>query len=397
MSAEPEVITISTYDEAKDAYRQKDLRQALYDAGEVIMGDVLVNLHGSEHRDRRRLENRLFRRETYETYERTLFPPIIESTLAPHVATGRAELVDLGHQLMMNLAASTAGVDRPLGTPDETHRLYDYLMRFIEGATLAHFTGDKEAKRNEVAAKLSEFDAEFVMPSLARRRAIQSEGGELPKDVMSILLANEDQLHLPHDILVREVAFYLLAGAHTSATAFTRVTHNIFRWLADHPEDATLISSDRSFVQRCTHETVRLQPSSPVAMRWALSDVQLKSGRSIPRGSKVIIDLLAVNRDASVFGGDAEEFNPHRRTPDGVSQYGLSFGSGMHACIGQDLAAGLTAVDEVDAEHTYGLVPCAVQALFDHGARPDPNDPPVMDESTTRPYFGRYPVVFGDR
>ncbi|MEY3092994.1 MAG: hypothetical protein RIU67_1777, partial [Actinomycetota bacterium] len=73
---------------------------------------------------------------------------------------------------------------------------------------------------------------------------------------------------------------------------------------------------------------------------------------------------------------------------------GLSFGSGMHACIGQDLAAGLTAVNSVDAEHTFGLVPCAVQALFDHGARPDPNDPPVMDESTTRPYFGKYPVLF---
>jgi len=44
--SEPETITITTYDEAKDAYRQKTLRQALYDAGEVIMADVIVNLHG---------------------------------------------------------------------------------------------------------------------------------------------------------------------------------------------------------------------------------------------------------------------------------------------------------------------------------------------------------------
>ena len=79
---DPTVVTITTYEEAKDAYRQKSLRQALYDAGEVVMGDVLVNLHASEHRDRRRLENRLFRRETFELYERHLFPPIIEATLA---------------------------------------------------------------------------------------------------------------------------------------------------------------------------------------------------------------------------------------------------------------------------------------------------------------------------
>lgn len=387
-------ITITSFDEAKDTYRQKDLRQALYDAGEVIMGDVLVNLHGAEHRDRRRLENRLFRRETFELYENTLFPPIIADTLRPHLEAGRAELVDLGHQMMMNLAAGTAGVDRPLGTPEETHRLYDYLMRFIEGATLAHYTGDRDVKRAEVAAKLAEFDQEFVVPSLARRAALRDSGADLPKDVMSVLLANEDQLHLPHEVLVREVAFYLLAGAHTSATAFTRVIHNMFKWIEAHPEDAELAKTDGSFVQRCTHETIRLQPSSPVAMRWALADMTLKSGRQIPQGAKVVIDLLSVNRDRSVFGDDAEDFNPRRTTPDGVPLYGLSFGSGMHACIGQDLAAGSTWVDQVGDDHLFGLVPCAVQALFDHGVRPDPKDPPVMDESTTRPYFGRYPVIF---
>ncbi len=391
----PETFTVITYDEAKDTYRRKDLRQALYDAGEVIMADVLVNLHGAEHRDRRRLENRLFRRDAVQLYERQLFPPIIADTLAPHVAAGRAELVDLGHQLMMNLAALTAGVDRKLGTPEETHRLYDYLMRFIEGATLAHFTGDRDAKRAEVAGKLNEFDVEFVTPSVDRRRALLDAGEPLPQDVLSTLVANDDNLHLPHDAIVREVAFYLLAGAHTSATAFTRVTHNIFKWLESHPGDGELVRNDRLFVQRCTHETIRLQPSSPVAHRWALSDMELKSGRQVPKGSKVVIDLLSVNRDTSVFGADADEFNPHRQTPDGVPLYGLSFGSGMHACIGQDMAAGLVFnPDTTIDDHVFGLVPEAVQALFDRRAQPDPHDPPVMDESTTRPYFGRYPVVF---
>ncbi len=394
--SEPEVITITDYAEAKETYRQKDLRQALYDAGEVVMADVLVNLHAGEHRDRRRLENRLFRRETFELYERELFPPIIEATLAPDLAAGRSELVDLGHRMMMNLAALTAGVDRPLGTPDETRHLYDYLMRFIEGATLAHYTGDREAKRDEIAAKLSAFDDEFVTPSMQRRQAMLDRGEAPPKDVLSILLANEDALHLPHDVVVREVAFYLLAGAHTSATAFTRVAHNIFTWLAQHPDDADLVRTDRLFVQRCTHETVRLQPSSPVAMRWALDDIDLKTGRHIPKGAKVVIDLLSVNRDTEVFGTTAESFDPTRELPDGVPAYGLSFGSGMHACIGQDLAAGLVFDgDSAMEDHIFGLVPEAVQVLFDHGARPDPDEPPEMDDSTTRPYFGRYPVVFG--
>jgi hypothetical protein len=67
----------------------------------------------------------------------------------------------------------------------------------------------------------------------------------------------------------------------------------------------------------------------------------------------------------------------------------------MHACIGQDLAAGLLPDPSADGEQLFGLVPEAVQALFDAGARPDPDDRPEMDESTTRPYFGRYPVLLG--
>ena len=395
MSDEPTVVTITEYHEARDVYRQKDLRQALYDAGEVIMADVLVNLHGTDHRDRRRLENRLFRRDTFELYERELFPPVVAATIAPEVAAGKAELVDLGHRMMMNLAALTAGVDRPLGTPDETRHLYSYLMLFIEGATLGHYTGDKEAKSAEVSAGLSRFDTEFVTPSLERRQAMLDRGEELPRDVLSVLLANEDALHLPHDVIVREVAFYLLAGAHTSATAFTRVLHNMFTWIAEHPEDADRARTDPLFVQRCTHETVRLQPSSPTGMRWALEDVELRSGRVIPKGAKVVIDLLSVNRDTSVFGDDADQFNPNRELASGVWAYGLSFGFGMHACIGQDLAAGLLRQDETEEQHLFGLVPEAVQAMFDHNVRPDPNDPPEMDASTTRPYFGRYPVLLG--
>ena len=397
MTDEATVITITGFEEAKEVYRQKELRQALYDAGDVVMGDVLVNLHGSEHRDRRRLENRLFRRETFEMYERELFPPIIESTLAPDIAVGRSELVDLGHRMMMNLAALTAGVDRPLGTVEETRRLYRYLMTFIEGATLAHYTGDRDAKRNEVAAELHLFDEEFVVPSIERRSVLRDAGEELPKDVLSILLANDDALDLPHEVIVREVAFYLLAGAHTSATAFTRVSHHVLTWLQDHPEDAELVRTDRLFLQRCTHETVRLQPSSPVAMRWALADIDLKSGRHIPEGAKVVIDLLSVNRDPSVFGDRADEFDPHRALRDGIPAYGLSFGSGMHACIGQDLAAGLLFHEESTVDdHIFGLVPEAVQMLFDAGVRRDPDDAPEMDESTTRPYFGRYPVLLGN-
>jgi cytochrome P450 len=395
-------ILVTTPDDARECYRNKNLKQALYDDGEVIMGDAIICLHGDEHRQRRRLENRLFRRDTFYHYERELFPEIIEETVKPYIADGHVELVSFGHQLMMNLSASTAGVDRPLGTPEETFHLYDYLTTFIEGATLAHYTGDKDAKRAEIQAQLEAFDDEFLGPGIARRQALIEEfdageidEDELPKDVLMVLLRNVDKIPLSRESIRREIAFYLLAGAHTSATAFTRCMHHLFTWLDTHPEDADRVRNDRVFVQRATHETIRLQPSSPTAMRWALDDIELSSGVEIATGDRVVIDLTVVNRDKATFGEDADDFNPERELMEGVAPWGLSFGHGMHACIGQDLAAGLVfEPDETIDDHLFGLVPVAVQTMFDHGCRPDPDNPPEMDDSTTRPYFGKYSATF---
>jgi cytochrome P450 len=393
---EPTVV-LSTFADAKDAYRSRDLRQSLYDEGEVVMADVLVNLHGDEHRARRRVENRLFRRNTFELYERELFPAVTEATIAPYVAAGRADLVPLGHELMLNLAALTAGVDRPEGTAAETARLYAYMMRFIEGATLAHSTQDKDAQRVVIAQALEDWDAEFLTPSIERRRALGPD--DQPRDVLACLLEHQDELGaghaaLSHGALRREVAFFLLAAAHTSATAFVRAIDHLLDWIAAHPEDAERAAGDALFVQRCVHETVRLNPSSPTGRRRALARVRLRSGTEIPEGATVVIDLQAVNRDPALFGADPDRFDPYRTVSPGVAPFGLSFAAGMHVCIGQDLAAGVVPGSDVDpATHLFGLVTGAVQHMFAAGVRRDPDAPPERDANTARPYWGRYPAL----
>ncbi len=389
-----ETVVLTTFADAKDAYRSRDLRQSLYDEGEVVMADVLVNLHGDEHRARRRVENRLFRRDTFELYERDLFPDVVAATLRPYVAEGRADLVPVGHELMLNLAAVTAGVDRPAGSAEETRRLYAYMMRFIEGATLAHSTRDKTAQRAVIAQALRDWDAEFLAPSIARREALGPDAA--PRDVLACLLRHRAELGLGHEALRREVAFFLLAAAHTSATAFVRCVDHILGWVQAHPGDARKVADDPFFVQRCVHETVRLNPSSPTGRRRALAPVRLRSGTEIPQGATVVIDLLAVNRDPEVFGPDATAFDPHREVPAGVAPFGLSFAAGMHVCIGQDLAAGVVpGTGATPEDHLFGLVTGAVQQLFGWGVRRDPDDPPERDANTARPYWGRYPVLLG--
>lgn len=394
------MLTVTTFDDAKEIYRHKDFKQALYDAGEVVMDGVLVNLHGDEHRARRRLENRLFRRETLVHYERDLFPRVIEETLEPHVAIGHGELVELSHQLMMNLAALNAGVDRPLKTKEETDSLYGFMMNFIEGATLAHTTRDPQEVTKEVEVAKSKFNTQFLAPSIKRRQqlikaAATDDTVVIPKDILTELLKNEDSLHLPDEIILKEIAFFLLAGAHTSATAFVRTLDNLFTWLEQHPEDQSLVKTDRSFVQRAMFETIRLNPSSPTAMRRATTDITLKSGTMIPKDSLVTIDLMSVNRNVDIFGPTASNFNPHRviATPN-IAPWGLSFGHGMHACIGQELAAGLSERSQETSEFEYGLATVAVQAMFDRNVAPDPHQPAKMDTTTKRPYWGSYHVIF---
>lgn len=215
--------------------------------------------------------------------------------------------------------------------------------------------------------------------------------------MLTTLLGHEDELALPPHVLRREVAFFLLAGAHTSATAFVRSIDHVLDWVEKHPEDRERVTGDPLFVQRCVHETVRLNPSSPVGQRWALDEVVFKDGLTVPQGAKVIIDLAAVNRDEAVFGPDAADFNPHREVPQGVGPFGLSFAAGIHVCIGQDLAAGVVPRRDapVAEDHLFGLVPGAVQYMFNQNVRRDPDNPPQWDTQTKRPYWGTYPALLG--
>jgi cytochrome P450 len=395
-------IVLTGYHDVIAAYRNRDLRQALFDEG-VVMQDVLINLHGDDHRARRRLENRLFRRETFTYYERDLFPQIVAETLDPHIAAGRAELVSLGHQMMMNLGALSAGIDRPAGTPEESFRLYEFMMIFIEGATIANYLGDKAALEAKVRDALAAFDREFVAASVERRRDLlaRAERGdlpesELPRDVLTVLLRNVDELALSDDIILRETAFYLLSGAHTTATSFTRTVHRLLDHCERHPDTRRRIVSDERFVQRAVHEVLRLEPPSPLRRRRATRDSVLADGRAVAVDQFVDLDLIVANRDPSVFGPDADVFDPDRVLPRDIPPWGTSFGTGMHACIGQDLAAGCLADDDnPEADELLGLVPLAVQSLFRAGVRRFAHDPPVLDELTSRGYFKRYPVELG--
>jgi cytochrome P450 len=395
-------VNVTAFQDASAALRHPDLAQCMYDAGAVVMDQVLLSLHGEAHRVRRLLEFRVFRKNFFAYYEHEVFPPTLHATLQPYLDAGRANLIEFGYRVTINLTADFAGIDRPERTSEETEVLFGLVKKFSEGATLVHSKRDRSEVEREVRAALEVLEQRFLKPSIARRLSLlerfaadEIEEGALPRDVLTVLLRNEDKVELPPEVLLREIAFYLQAGSHSTANSMVHAVHEIFRWCDLHPEDAVRVRDDLLFLQRCVHESLRLHPASPVAWRRPTCPVTLNTGDTAGEKDRIVIDLAAANRDRSVFGEDADQFNPARSLPPGVFPYGMTFGTGIHACLGRDLDGGVIAREGIDpATHQYGLVTLLVSALLRAGARPSPNDPPTPDPATMRQNWGRYPVEF---
>lgn len=391
------MITLTTFADARQALRSRELRQALYDAGAHLMTGVIVNLHGEAHIARRRLENRLFRRDTFAWYERERIPQIVDRVLAPALAAGNGDLLPLARRTMMTLSVDVAGVDVAADRFDE---FYALMNRLAKASTVAHAVGDPAPVIADGAAALDAFEAEFFADSLARRQQLVADfdGGritedELPRDVLTTLIRNQDQLELSDAEVLREIAYYPWVGSHSTAAQLVHSMHHLFEWIAEHPDDRERLTRDAALRQRFVHESLRLHPASPVALRIATTDVQLPSGTALPQGETIAIDIEHANRDSALFGADPDAFDPFRPLAEGVPRWGLSFGHGTHACLGQELAGGMSPTD-VDEHHLLGAVVIMSGAMLAAGARPDPADPAQLDSGTTRVMWGRYPVLF---
>ena len=397
------MIQLTTYAEAREAFRSRDLRQALYDEGEHLMNGVIVNLHGDDHLARRRLENRLFRRDTFAWYERDRIPQIVAAVLAPALVAGSGELLALARRTMMTLSVEVAGVDLP---PDADPAQFAELMHLLARAsTVAHATGDKAGIVQRGDEALATFQRDYFEPSMARRadlveRARRGEiaDDDLPRDVLTTLLRNQDRLDLPLATVLRETAYFPWVGSHSTSAQLVHAMHHIFEWIQAHPLNRALLEDDELLRQRFVHESMRLHPASPIALRIATCTASLRSGRTLPEGETVVIDVEHANRDPEWFGSDVDVFDPYRTLADGVPPWGLSFGHGVHACLGQELAGGVEpSVGDTGSleQHLVGSVVLMAGAMLRAGARPDPTDPAVLDATTTRVMWGHYPVVFG--
>jgi cytochrome P450 len=132
----------------------------------------------------------------------------------------------------------------------------------------------------------------------------------------------------------------LLAGAGNETT--TRLIGWTGKLLADHSDQRADIVADPDLIPSAIEEVLRYEGPSPVQARYVAADVE-HHGHVVAEGSILLLLNGSANRDERRFP-DADRFDIHRRV-----DHHLSFGYGIHFCLGAALARleGRIALEEV--------------------------------------------------
>jgi cytochrome P450 len=190
-----------------------------------------------------------------------------------------------------------------------------------------------------VAASLIGFDAEALTTIARVEDGAQASGapdgfGQVcaildalaPRAAMFSRFSEDGAPFLgPEDVrsLVR-----LLWLASTATTERT-LSHAVLR-LVEDPALHERLREEPKLIPSFVEEVVRLNPPENLIRRRAVAATHL-AGASIPAGAELNICLPAANRDPSVFDGPAE------LRLDRTGKGNLSFGSGIHHCVGAPL------------------------------------------------------------
>ncbi|KQH76897.1 cytochrome [Mycobacterium gordonae] len=166
-----------------------------------------------------------------------------------------------------------------------------------------------------------------------------------PSDDLMTALLNvefEDESGVTRKLTRKEVLHYtqVVAGAGNETTG--RLIGWLAKVLAEHPDQRREVEQDRSLLTRAVDETLRFEPTGPHVARYTIRDFEAY-GTTVPAGSAVLLLFGSANRDPLRYR-DPDTFDLHR---DSISH--LTFGKGVHYCLGANLARleGRVALDEL--------------------------------------------------
>jgi cytochrome P450 len=259
----------------------------------------------------RRLLSRVFTPRRMEAIE-PLTRQFCQRALDPLIGSGRFDFIeDLGAKIPMR------AIGYLLGIPEQDQQVIrdktDRVLGLKEG-TFKTVTADAFENNYQLFAEYIDWRAEHPSDDLMT----QLLNAEIEEDGRSRRLTHTEVLTYTS----------MVAGAGNETT--TQLIGFVGQLLSEHPDQRQEIVSDPALIPGAIEEALRYEAPSPVQARYVAHDVECR-GEMIPEGSIMLLLNGSANRDERHFP-DGERFDIHRRGPH------LSFGQGLHFCLGSALA-----------------------------------------------------------
>jgi cytochrome P450 / NADPH-cytochrome P450 reductase len=238
------------------------------------------------------------------------------------------------------------------------HPLVDTLMetltRWVRPSHTAD-TPDPEAQHDRDVMNA------LVDEVIQARKAGGPEAIAAHHDLLSLMLTGVDKQSgegLADQTIRYEIITFLIAGHETTSGLLSFAIY----FLLKHPdivaraygEVDSVLGSDLSvlptyeqvhqltYISQILKESLRLWPTAPAFTRHALQDTTLDGKYNITPEDIFMVLIPMLHRDKTVWGDDAEEFNPDHFSPEAERARPANafkpFGSGQRACIGREFA-----------------------------------------------------------
>ena len=257
------------------------------------------------------------------------FTPRVVAGLEPRIAELTTELLDRAGERFDLIDAlayplPVIVIAELLGIPTSDQALF---------RTWADVLLSQEVDPDQAVGEAGEQAVAAVAPTMREMNAyfldhIRSRRADPGDDLTSKLVQAEvDGERLADEEIVGFVGLLLLAG-HITTTA---TLGNSVVSFQDNPDAAAEVRADPTLLPAAIEEVLRLRTPFPRVGRITKVDTEV-GGVPVPAGQIVLPWLAAANRDERVFA-EPHRFDLHRRPNPH-----LTFGHGIHFCLGAPLA-----------------------------------------------------------